>query len=190
MRIKEILKKSWDFLREDSWSSLIVTLVLAFIIIKYVFFPLLSFLTGTSLPLVIVESCSMYHSTNIDDVLKNPIYSQNGISLDDSKSWPFQYGLGKGDVVFAVGAKNVKVGDVIIFQADTAYPIIHRVIKIDNGLITTKGDHNRISIPGVEESISQDRLIGKAVFRVPFVGWAKLIFYEFSRNPSERGLCV
>ena len=57
----EVVKKFWNFLQEDSWPSFFATLVIAFVVIKFVFFPGLSFLTGSSLPLVIVESCSMYH---------------------------------------------------------------------------------------------------------------------------------
>ena len=61
MDVKESLKKFWAFLQEDSWQSWVVSLILIIIIIKFVFFPLLSFVTGTTLPLVVVESCSMYH---------------------------------------------------------------------------------------------------------------------------------
>jgi len=186
---ENIFSKTWKFLRKDSWLSLIVTLVIAFLIIKLVVFPLLSFFTGTSLPLVIVESCSMHHSVSMQEIMSNPVYAQYGLSYDDSKSWSFQNGFNKGDIVFVVGAKNIKVGDVIIFNGGTNYPIIHRIVNIDeNGRITTKGDNNSDSLPQ-EKSFSKELVLGKAVFRIPYLGWIKLIFFEFLRNDGSRGFC-
>jgi signal peptidase len=187
MHIKENLKKFWNFLKEDSWQSLIVSLIIAFIIIKFIFFPLLSFLSGTVLPLVIVESCSMYHSGSLEDVLDNDVYGQYNLTLEDAKKWPFKNGINKGDVIFAVGASNIKAGDVIIFNAGTANPIIHRIVQIDN-TITTKGDNNP-GLLGIEKNIQKEQVVGKALFRVPYIGWIKLIFFDWKKPASERGLC-
>jgi len=66
MQTKEILTKFWKFLNEDSWQSWIVSLILIVLFIKLILFPGLSYLTGSSLPLVVVESCSMYHESNFD----------------------------------------------------------------------------------------------------------------------------
>ncbi len=185
-KTKKGLKKVWAFLREDSWQSLVVTLIIAFVVIKFVFFPLLSLATGSALPLVIVESCSMYHSTNLEDVLENGIYEDYGISLEDASGWGFKNGLNKGDIVFVVGDDNLEIGDVIIFEAGRAHPIIHRVISVEP--LTTKGDHNS-GLLGAEQSINSDTLIGRAVFRIPYVGWIKLIFFEPFRTDGERGFC-
>ncbi len=184
------LKRFWKFLKSDSWGSLIVTLIIAFVLIKLVFFPLLSFLTGTQLPLVIVESCSMYHSQDLEGIMENEAYTMNNLSLNDTTGWSFKNGLNKGDVIFVVGAKNARVGNVVIFDSggNAAHPIIHRIIKSDSAKITTKGDHNNGLLP-YEQDVSRNRLVGKAVFRVPYIGWIKLIFYEFSKSTAERGLC-
>jgi len=40
-----------------------------------------------------------------------------------------------------------------------------------------------------EKEITEDKLIGKAIFKVPAIGWAKLIFFEAGRNQGSRGLC-
>ena len=43
----------------------------------------------------------------------------------------------------------------------------------------TKGDNNPQSYPQLQETeISEDKLVGKAVFRVPLLGWVKIIFTE------------
>ncbi len=182
-------KKFWQFLKKDSLASLIVTLILAFLIIKFIFFPTLSFITGTPLPLVIVESCSMYHSEGLEQVIQNPIYKEYNITLEQTKTWPLKSGLNKGDIIFVVSAKKLKIGDIIIFEGGQNHPIIHRVISINSDrTITTKGDHNS-GFLSVEKNINPDSIKGKAVFKIPFVGWLKLIFYESRRPPEQRGFC-
>jgi len=185
------LKKAWNFLEEDSWSSFVVTLLLAFVIIKFIFFPGLSLITGTSLPLVIVESCSMYHyEDGFERIFESPVYDNYDISLEDSEGWIFQNGFSKGDVIFVVGAKNIKVGDVIIFNGGSKYPLIHRVVEAGDNY-ATKGDNYKTNSNQLsrEKNISEEQIIGKAVFRVSFIGWAKLIFFEGGRSSYDKGMC-
>ncbi len=189
--LKIYLKHFWAFLQKDSWASFAVTLILAFIIIKFAFFPGLSLITGTSLPLVIVESCSMYHHNNgFENTFESDVYADYEISIEDTENWVFQNGFSKGDVIFVIGAKNIEVGDVIIFNGGEQHPLIHRTIKADENY-STKGDNYKTNNGQLnsEKSISEEQLIGKALFKVPFVGWAKLIFFESGRPPRERGLC-
>lgn len=198
---RNIFSRFWNFLKEDSWSSFIVSLILAFIIIKFVFFPLLSFVTGTPLPLVIVESCSMYHSGGFQEIFnkqgicpnglscsEEELYGQFNISLEDTQTWGFKNGINKGDIIFVISPKNLEVGDVAIFLAGTTNPIIHRTISINSEKITTKGDNN-LGLLSVEQNVNRDNVLGKAVFRIPYLGWFKLIFYDWKKPASERGLC-
>ncbi|MFA5060889.1 MAG: hypothetical protein WC494_01065 [Candidatus Pacearchaeota archaeon] len=191
MSFKEFIKRFLNFLRRDSWASLVVNLIIAVILIKVIFFPILSLITGTSLPLVIVESCSMYHHEDgFEKIFENDIYEENSISLKDTKNWVFQNGFSKGDIIFVVGVKNIEIGDVIIFEAGTKYPLIHRVITA-NDTYSTKGD-NYLTNPGqlsVEEEIYKEQIVGKALFKIPYIGWMKLIFFEFARPVNERGIC-
>jgi len=184
-------EKVLGFLQEDSWASFGVTLLLAFVIIKFIFFPGLSLITGTSLPLVIVESCSMYHHEDgFDNTFESDVYGDFGISIEDTANWIFQNGFSKGDVIFVVGAKNIEVGDVIIFNGGAQHPLIHRVVKADE-IYSTKGDNYKTNAKQLdsEKSISEEQLIGKALFKVPFIGWAKLIFFESGKSERARGLC-
>lgn len=191
MKIGEASSKFWKFLQEDTWPSFAVTLVIAFVIIKFIFFPGLSLLTGTSLPLVIVESCSMHHYENgFDKIFGSDVYEKYGININDTKDWAFQDGFSKGDVIFVVAPKNIKVGDVIIFNGGHRHPLIHRVVN-NSDILATKGDNYKTNDQQLssEKEISKDQIIGKALFRVPLIGWAKLIFFEASRPAQERGLC-
>jgi len=198
--IKDVLKKTWNFIWNDNsiWSWL-VALVLAFIIVKFIFFPLISFILGTPLPLVVIESGSMHHQdgslfraiTGIGITSSDSVeswYSKNGnwysnrnITSKDFASWRYDWGMDKGDIVVVYGkkSKNIKLGDVIIFNAEQKYPIIHRVVKIEerNGkfYFATKGDNNADQLP-IEKDISEDAILGVALMRIPKIGWIKLLF--------------
>ena len=188
---KKNCKRIWKFLQKDSWISFVVTLVLAVVVIKFIFFPGLSFLTGTDLPLVIVESCSMYHHEDgFGKVFESDVYGDYGIELADTGDWIFQNGFSKGDVVFVVGAGEIEVGDVIIFEGGSTYPLIHRVVGVGE-TYATKGDNYKSNFQQLssEKEIVDGQVIGKALFKVPFVGWIKLIFFEFGRDARSKGFC-
>ena len=189
------MKKEWGkfakFMKEDSWQSMLVSLVLAFLVIKFIIFPILITLTGTALPLVIVESCSMYHhESGFDKTFTSSVYSDYGISMNDTSGWSFKNGFAKGDIIFVLGPQNLELGDVIIFNGGQSNPIIHRLISVGDSF-TTKGD-NYITNKGVgsfEKKIYEEQILGKAVFRIPFLGWIKLIFFDWRNPVSARGLC-
>lgn len=190
MQLGELLKKIWIFLKEDTWQSWIVSLVLVIVGIKFVFFPLLSFATGTPLPMVVVESCSMYHEASFDEWWnKNSAwYETKEITESKFKSYPLRGGLNKGDIVFVWGYSEYKMGDIIIFNAGTRYPLIHRIVTLHP--TSTKGDHNADQLPNdLENNIQEDQIIGKAVARIPLIGWVKLIFFEFAKPQEQRGFC-
>jgi len=104
-------------------------------------------------------------------------YNSVNISKDDFSKFPLTNGFNKGDIMILYGRNEVVVGDVIVFQAERPDPIIHRVVskKDVNGekVFKTKGDHNQDSYY-FEASISQDEIIGKAVFRIPLLGYVKI----------------
>ncbi len=196
MHIKETLKKFWKFLQEDSWQSWTVSIILVIVLVRGIFFPILSFATGASLPLVVVESCSMYHETNFEQWWEANAqwYESKGISKEEFKLFIFKKGLNKGDIIFVWGKSDYKIGDILIFNAQTAHPLIHRIIS--ETPLSTKGDHNPEQLTkennaqGINEiNIDKKTIIGKAVGRIPLLGWAKLIFFEPFRPPSERGFC-
>src|SRR3989344_4223106 len=146
------LKKFWEFLKADTWQSWIVSLILIIAIIKLIIFPGLSFITGSSLPLVVIESCSMYHPSEFDSWWNaNGIwYEEKNISKQEFKEFSFKNGLNKGDIILVNGKKEPKLGEVIIFSANlnsnAQYPIIHRVISLSP--LQTKGDHNNNQLTG------------------------------------------
>lgn len=189
MTIMQSIKKFWRFLKEDTWQSWIVSIILIIVILKFLFFPLLSLATGTSLPLVVVESCSMYHESNFDTWWSQNAawYESRKISRAEFESFKLKNGLNKGDIVFVWGYGNYSKGDILIFNSKTKYPIIHRIISLSP--LATKGDHNSDQIKDIETDISQEQIVGKAMFKIPAIGWIKLIFFEPFKDPSQRGFC-
>jgi signal peptidase I len=188
MNVLEWPKRFWNFLKEDSWQSWLVSLILAFVAIKFVFFPLLSFAMATPLPLVVIESCSMYHGQSFDEWWQEngDWYEVNGISKAEFREFSFRNGMNKGDIVLVTGRGGYSVGEVIIFESTFRHPLIHRIV--DENPLGTKGDNN----PGqlaAEQSILEEDVLGKALVRVPWAGWIKLIFFEGTRPADQRGFC-
>ena len=196
-------KKFWFFVwKDDSPKGWIVSIIFLFVVIKFIFFPVLSLLTGTALPLAIVESCSMYHEGNLISNYDawwerhSEKYSEfSHVEEGDFSEFDFHNGFNKGDILFILGVKpeKLEVGDVIIFQTERSTPIIHRIIEVDDRdgkkVFSTMGDNNKLQLQS-EKNIDESQIIGKAVLRpAPYLGWIKLIFFEPLRNPSERGFC-
>ena len=203
---KSGFKKFWDnfwFIvwKDESFKGWIISIIFIFIVIKFVFFPVLSLTTGTKLPLAIIESCSMYHQGNLFSdydswwTRHETKYSDFQLDKKNFKKFIFNNGFSKGDILFMVKAKpdKLKVGDVIIFEGNLQNPIIHRVIKIEKEneeyIFSTIGDNNNGQL-SLEKEIKSNQLIGKSAFRItPWLGWAKLVLYEPMRSEAERGFC-
>ena len=196
--LKKILKEFWFIVWQDeSLRGWIISIIFIFVLIKFVFFPLLSLTTGTALPLAIVESCSMHHEKNIFSNYNSwwtrheNKYQEFEINKEEFEEFNFKNGFSKGDILFIIKAKpeKLKIGDVIIFNGGMKNPIIQRIINIENGVFSTMGDNNNGQLL-IEKEIKENQLSGKAVFRVsPSLGWLKLIFYEPLKQKSERGFC-
>lgn len=226
----EFIKKIWHFLwYEDSLSSWIANIIVAFVLVVYIIYPGLGLILNTPLPVVAVVSGSMEHRTSLMceqtdfsgrcisrssdtfmlcgnqfsswhrvdfdmfwEFCSEP-YEAKGITREQFESFRFSNGFNRGDVMIIRGKDPAKVavGDTIVFAsaAQNPVPIIHRVIEIRemDGKIyfTTKGDHNARSndILGDhanEIAIPQDRYLGTAVARLPFLGYFRLLtIYAF-----------
>ena len=187
-KFKKYLKDFWFIVwKDDSFRGWILSIIFLFIIIKFIFFPILNLTTGTSLPLAIVESCSMYHEGNlfsnfdkwwIDHSAK---YAPFFINKLDFQDYNFKNGFNKGDILFIIGVKpeKINIGDVLVFNA-ARRDIIHRVIEINfnketrSYTFSTIGDNNNVQLP-IETNIKENQIVGRAVFKlVPYAGWVKL----------------
>ena len=131
---------------------------------------------GTPLPVVAVVSSSMTHDSTTPINHYQFLEKNLGYSKEEIDSWPITGGFLKGDALVVVGVKkqDLKVGDVIVFKIPGQNtPIVHRIVKIENGQIITKGDHNPTYDPWKPQKI-----YGKVVGVVPFLGWPKLLLTQ------------
>jgi len=213
-------KKTWHFIWEsDSILSWIVNVILAFIIIKFIIYPVLGFAFQTDYPIVAVVSGSMEHKTphpcieynkitNECIISDNNLYSicgknfetdqkadfdffwdtcgewysnKTSINKDAFSQFSFRDGFNTGDIMILRGSSSekLKTGDVIVYIFKTAsYPIIHRIVSISNETnrytFVTKGDHNNEA----DQPVDERQVIGKAILRVPYLGWIKIGFVK------------
>jgi signal peptidase I len=210
-KVKKTFKKVWFLLwKDNSIKGWLFSMIFLFIFIKLIFFPFLNLVTGTALPLAIVESCSMYHSGNVFSGFDSWFnrhetkYEDINLTKAEFQDFSMRRGFSKGDILFIIKAnpEKLKIGDIIVFNSGTrGTPIIHRIVSItdENGtrVFSTMGDNNNAKLNpnnnpyGINENrITSNQLVGKAVFRIaPWFGWVKLIFFEASKPASERGFC-
>ena len=79
------------------------------------------------------------------------------------------------------GNEDYKVGDIIVFDAVKGgykFPIIHRIISMNaDGTFETKGDAN--SVQGdFEHNVRKTQIHGRAVLKIPMLGWVKVGAFE------------
>jgi signal peptidase I len=181
-KFKQYAKKTYDFIFNDNsaWSW-IVNIILAFIIVKFIIYPFLSLILGTSLPLVAVISGSMEHNgQNFDTWWEDnkEWYEENDISKEKFETFKIKNGFNKGDVIILANGKDPKLGDTLVYlSGQHKYPIIHRVtyIKEEQNTYQLKGDNNQ-SPDSIE--VEEDMVLGKAVMVIPKIGWVKIWFSE------------
>lgn len=213
--IFEYMKKFWHFVwYGDSMASWVVSIILAFIFVKFIIYPGLGLVFETSHPVVAVVSGSMEHKmvgndgnyaicgkifdkkedVNFDlywEICRD-FYNGVNISKEQFNRFKFKNGFNTGDVmvIFGTKPKDIKIGDVIVFRSKKPDPIIHRVIGISNKegrlAFKTKGDHNANS-GSDENSIDENNVIGRAVLRVPFLGYVKITFVKLLNLIGIRG---
>jgi signal peptidase I len=189
---------------EDSFTSWVINIILAFIFIKFLFYPLLGVVFGTNLPVVAVVSCSMEHKftncgndnimnnlcgvpgsggTNFDTFWDNcgEFYEAKGITKDVFKEFKMSGGFNKGDIIFLKGTNidKLKIGDILVFDAKgRGYPIIHRVIQKDNSSsnnnVQTKGDHN---IAQINDGLLNEYNVNESQFRGEAIFKVPLVGY-------------
>ncbi|MCD6576120.1 MAG: signal peptidase I [Nanoarchaeota archaeon] len=177
--VKKSLKKVWHFLwEEESVASYVAFIVIAFVVLRFLFFPAVLLVTGYS-DVAAVVSSSMHH----DSLTEHTFYDWlefNGFNRSEVESWPYLDGLNVGDVIAVkkVPPEDIHVGDIILFYSNRGQ-IIHRVVfikKVGNDYYyTTKGDANP-AVMSIEKEIPYDEVKGKLVARIPYLGWPKVIF--------------
>jgi len=92
-------------------------------------------------------------------------------SITSGSMWP---ALKEGDFIFIKGIENreeIKVGDIIVYSNPKGFTI-HRVIKLNEDTVVTKGDANNVN----DSPVRYEEIVGKPLsfndkpVRIPFLG--------------------
>ena len=176
------IRKIWNFIwYDDSPLSWIINIILALILVKFLIYPGLGLVLGTTHPLVAVVSGSMEHDgMGFDDWWESNgrWYEENNIKKEEFEKFPFKHGFNKGDIMVLINSRKINVGDVIVYNGNSEHPIIHRIVKVnDDSTYVLKGDHN-----GNRDKEDVKETIGEAVLRIPFLGYIKIWFVDLILN--------
>src|SRR3990172_8411162 len=121
--LKTLLKKFWHFIwEEDSLLSWAVTIILAFLLIKFIVYPGLGLVLGTSFPVVAVVSDSMTHQgQDVDEWWgsSGQWYTDHDITKDQFRTFQMKNGFNRGDIIvlWRSNEHNTDIGDIIVFES-------------------------------------------------------------------------
>ncbi len=158
-KIYNNIKKFWKFIwYDDSVTSYILNLLVAFLFIKFIFFPIIGFTLNNDFPIVAIVSGSMEHKIVDHRICNQYIVDLSNKNLNQNDWWNFcgdyyeknynqtqeiyknfdyPNGLNIGDVMILYGKnpKNIELGEILVFIPNdrnffiTKGPVIHRVVK-------------------------------------------------------------
>lgn len=146
------------------WARFTIEVIVIIVFIKFILFPFTGFLLGVQIPLVAVVSESMQHP---NDGLCN-YWNMSASTIFPECNYPFQYGLNIGDIVLLKSSENMKIGDVLVFKADSGSYIIHRIVSLSP--LATMGDSNE-GMHDFETDIREDQIVGVAGWKAPYLGY-------------------
>lgn len=108
----------------------------------------------------------------VNMIVKNQTYFEVfGYSIFNIATGSMEPAISKEDIIIVKKQDEYSVGDIITFSKDNDF-ITHRIIKIRDGSITTKGDANNAS----DVAITKDSVLGKVIKIIKHAGiWQKVL---------------
>lgn len=104
-------------------------------------------------------------------VYHKPYANTLGYSIFEIATGSMEPTLKVKDLIIVKITKNIKENDIITYQEENAL-ITHRVIKINDQTITTKGDANN----SIDVKINKEDIVGKVVYIIPNGGLIRELF--------------
>lgn len=180
---KKYSKRIWRFLaHEDSWASFVADAIIIILLGKFVILPLLGLAMGTPLPAVAVVTSSMDHRDLEFDAWwqeNEEWYTERGFEKSEFEAYRLSDGFKKGDIIIVKGVPfdEIEVGDIVVYESPSGLDIIHRVVWRGEDKLGTKGDANTDQLY-FERWLEEEQVKGRAVSRVPKLGWVKVVFVD------------
>ena len=123
-----------------------------------------------------VNIYSMYLSSR-GDILPMPL----GFNISFTETGSMEPNMPQNSLVIIIKDKSYEIGDIVAFQkdADDTVCTVHRIVKIEGDVITTKGDAN----DGADPSININDIKGRVLFHIPKIGLTLIKIKEFVSRP-------
>ena len=102
---------------------------------------------------------------NANGIVGNQLPMPFGYGLANVLSGSMEPTFSKGTLLFVKDTKNVKKGDIIVYQSEQEL-IVHRIIAIKDKEITTQGDANNVADPPFDKT----QIKGKVIGWIPVLG--------------------
>lgn len=200
------LKKVWNFIwNDDSLASWIVNIILAFIIIKFIFYPVIGLILGTTHPIVAVVSGSMEHGFTKEEFYAGAgntetFYYMCGKRINEDKRvnfdvfwqecgpWYEEKGISKEQFSDFKMKNGFNKGDIIVLISkksikigDVAVFWSDRPYPIIHRIImeSEEGYMTKGDHNEADDGfVKEENIVGKALFKIPYLGWIKIWFVE------------
>lgn len=125
---------------------------------------------GVLILLGILLGVSIY-SANARNILGNQLPMPFGYGLANVLSGSMEPTFSKGALLLVQDTRNVKEGDIVVYQSQGEL-IVHRIVRVKENIIVTQGDANNVAdIP-----FRKDQIKGKVIGWVPYFGSISQIF--------------
>ena len=102
---------------------------------------------------------------NAKGIVGNKLPMPFGYGIANVLSGSMEPTFSKGSLLIVKETKDVKQGDIIVYQSGSEL-IVHRVIKIEQNQITTQGDANNI----VDPTFNKTQIKGVVILWIPVLG--------------------
>lgn len=90
----------------------------------------------------------------------------NKIGIYKVMTGSMETGIHAGDYILVIKKDNYKKGDIVTYIKDDNY-ITHRIIKIKDNTVITKGDNNNVE----DEAIKKEDIVGKYIYKSKIINF-------------------
>lgn len=102
---------------------------------------------------------------NANGIVGNQLPMPFGYGLANVLSGSMEPTFSKGTLLFVKDTKNVKEGDIVVYQSEQEL-IVHRIIAIKDKKVITQGDANNVA----DQPFDKTQIKGKVIAWIPILG--------------------
>ena len=111
---------------------------------------------------------------NVQTLQGNALPMPFGVGAAIVLSGSMEPELSVDDLIIVVSREDYAVGDVVVYQSGSAL-VVHRIIEITDGLVTTQGDANNTP----DQPIKLSDIKGEVAWKISYVG----VVLNFIKSP-------